>query len=194
MDLEELLKAARAGESWAGLALVTQLMPMLVKYVEGFASDLSQSEQEMAVETAILRSVKSIDRYDPERASFPTWVRGTVRFAVLDIRRKKDGITEVPLTAVHLPTWLEAPPNLAPDGELSEGVTWSLLELSVTDQVIIALRDFEELSYSECAARIGGGVTAAACRVRHHRALGRLRDVLASDPNYKHLLENPRND
>lgn len=187
MDLDELLEAAREGEGWAGLAIVTQLMPTLLRYAEGIASDLSSADHEEAVERAIIRSVDSIERFDPTRATFPTWVRGYVRYAISDIRRAKGG--EVTLDEAELPPWMDEIGSGAPSGESSppEGLTWPLLELPVTDQVIIALRDFEQLTYQQCAEHIGGGVTEGACRVRHHRALGRLRAILESDPTYQHL-------
>jgi RNA polymerase sigma factor (sigma-70 family) len=187
MDLDELLDAAREGESWAGLALVTQLMPTLLSYVKDIAGDLSTADQEDSIERAITRSIDSIERYDAQRASFPTWVRGYVRYAVADIRRAKGG--DVALDEAHLPQWLEEVNSGEPSGDssLPEGLTWPLLELPVTDQVIIALRDFEGLNYEQCARRIGGGVTEGACRVRHHRALGRLRAILEGDPTYQHL-------
>ena len=186
MNVDELLKAARSGESWAGLALVTLLMPTMLSYAQSIAGDLSAADQEDAVERAIVRSVDRIDRYNPERASFPTWVRGYVRYAIADIRRAKGG--DVELDEACLPPWLEAEDGEPSDeSSPSEGLTWPLLELSITDQVIIALRDFEGLSYAECARRIGGNVTEGGCRVRHHRALSRLRALLQFDPNYEHL-------
>jgi RNA polymerase sigma factor (sigma-70 family) len=186
MDVDELLKAAREGEGWAGLALVTLLMPTLLSYVHSIAEDLSTADQEDAVERAIVRSLQRIERYNPDRASFPTWVRGYVRYAIADIRRAKGG--EVELDETHLPPWLEVGDGEPSDeSSPSEGLTWPLLELPTTDQVIIALRDFEGLSYADCARRIGGDVTEGACRVRHHRALGRLQVLLESDPNYEHL-------
>jgi RNA polymerase sigma factor (sigma-70 family) len=185
MDYDDLLRAARAGESWAGPALVTALMPMLLRYVAEIGGDLAPADQEAVVERAVLRSVDQLERYDARRASFPTWVRGALRYAVADHRRA-GGSTEV--LVGDLPDTVAPPPFEPRDDETDENLTWALLHLTMTDQVIIALRDFEGLTYAQCADRIGGGVSEGACRVRHHRALRRLRDVLATDPNYQHLL------
>jgi len=188
MDLEKLLTALRDGEDWAGPALVTLLMPMLLRYVEEIGSDMSQSEREEAVESAVLRSVDRIEQYNPDQASFPSWVRGFLRYAVADCRRKKGGIAEVPLDEA-LDLVSEDPAESVDTDEATHGLVWPLLQLDVTDQVIIALRDFEGLTYAQCAERIGGGVTEGACRVRHFRALKRLRDLLALDPKYQQYFE-----
>lgn len=188
MDLEKLLAAVRDGESWAGPALVTLLMPMLLRYAEEIGNDLSSAEREEAVERAVIRSVDRIERYDPTRASFPSWVRGFLRFAVADCRREKGYISEVPLDET-VESESDSPAVVPDTEEATNGLTWPLLQLDVTDQVIIALRDFEGLTYAQCAERIGGGVTAGACRVRHFRAVKRLRNLLALDPDYQQYFE-----
>lgn len=184
--LDNLLQAAREGEDWAGPSIVTLLMPMLVEYVKEVGRHLPSADQELAVEDAVLRSLKNLDRYDAERAQFTTWVRGYLRFAVADITRKKGGAVEE--LRDEMPSWLESPLQSEPsDDTSSEGLTWALWDLSITDQVIIALRDFEGLNYSECASRIGGGVTEGACRVRHFRALERLGERLRASEEFSHL-------
>lgn len=188
--LDRLLAAARDGEDWAGPALVTFLLPMLMGYVKEIGSDLSPTDQELAVERAILRSVDRIERFDPSRSQFTTWVRGALRFAVLDIREKGG-----PLLVDELPYWLETPsPEPSSDQASQEVLSWSLLQLSVADQIIISLRDFENLTYEQCAERIGGGVSAGACRVRHFRALKRLKETLLTMPEFAHLAEIPANE
>lgn len=180
--LDPTVEAAQRGDDWAGPALVTLLLPTLMGYVKEIGRDLSTADQEQAIERAVLRSVDRIDQYDPSRAQFSTWVRGALRYAVLDILREKGGTADE--LVAELPHWLEAPPGESSDGAPSEALTWSLLKLSVPDQIIISLRDFENLSYSEIAKRLGGGVTEGACRVRHHRALARLKTHLGSHPDY----------
>jgi|GEM_PF-4141024 len=185
MDVEDLLNAARAGEGWAGLALVTQLMPTLLDYADAIADDLPVGQREQAVEVAVLRSVRNLERFDPDRASFPTWVRGTLRFALADIRRQTDGgSAEVLIDS--LPLWLEAPVGDSQDERVADELVWPLLKLSIADQVLIQLHHFEKLTFEECAKRIGD-VTTGACRVRYHRALKRLKAELATDPNFQHL-------
>lgn len=192
MDLKRLLAALQDGESWAGPALVTLLMPMLMRYATDLGSDLSEAEREAAVEAAVLGSVDNIERFDPARASFPSWVRGFLRYAIADCRRKKAGYVEVSLEEGRD---IAAADSLDANGsETTSGLTWPLLQLSVMDQVIIALRDFEGLSYEACAERIGGGVNPGACRVRHHRALKRLRELLSNHSEYQPYFERTKDD
>jgi RNA polymerase sigma factor (sigma-70 family) len=189
MDLERLLHAARRGDRWAGPALVTLLMPMLMQYAREIGQDLAPSHQEQSVERAVLRAVERLDRYAPEISSFPSWVRGFLRHAIADVRRSQLGyaeqlVNEVPDFRTSGEVW-----PADDDSNSTDNLVWSLLELSVGDQIMIALRDFEGLTYIQCAERIGGGVTAGACRVRHFRALRRLKELLRADSKYDDLFE-----
>lgn len=186
MDIEELIAAVRSGEAWVGPALVTLLLPMLTSYAAEIGSDLSESDREQAIEKAVLRAVDRVEKYDSSKASFATWVRGFLRFTVADARRNRQGRHDVPLDMAG--EVADSPSDLGA-GDTESALTWPLLQLSVTDQVIIALRDFEELPYEACARRIGEGVSAGACRVRHLRALKRLRQILDNDPEFQHFLE-----
>jgi DNA-directed RNA polymerase specialized sigma24 family protein len=58
--------------------------------------------------------------------------------------------------------------------------------LSKTDQLMIRLRDYEDLSYDAIATLLE--VEAAACRQRHSRALRRLRDLIEADKELAVLL------
>jgi RNA polymerase sigma factor (sigma-70 family) len=153
------------------------LLPSLTAYVNEIGRDMSPAEREMIIEKAVLRAADRIDLYDSGRASFVGWVRGFVRYATADARRAKGGTVEILDGVSHaeiVDNW--APPQEEDDH--ASPLTWVLLELPLPDQVIIALRDFEGLNYRECAARIGGGVTEGACRVRHLRARRRLKSIL----------------
>jgi RNA polymerase sigma factor (sigma-70 family) len=191
MDLDKLLRAAQLGERWAGPALVTLLMPTLIRYAEDIGEDLSSADREIAVEQAILRAVEKLERFDGTKATFPTWVRGFLRHSVLDIRRKVGSSSPIS----ELGNRSEQSREIEnAETEVKSALTWSLLELSVTDQVIISLRDFEGLTYFQCAERIGGGVSESACRVRHHRALDRLETLLRSNPLYNKLFQETDNE
>ncbi len=186
MDYERLLGAARRGEAWSGTALVTVLMPMLIRYSEDVGSDLGPADRESAVETAVLKAVDRLERFDPSAGSFPAWVRGFLRHELATIRRTRGGIRPTDLNelaeALTVSSGTDSPENDR------HSLTSFLLELSLADQVIIALRDFEGLTYAQAAERIGGGVSEVACRVRHHRALARLKKLLLESTDYAHLL------
>jgi RNA polymerase sigma factor (sigma-70 family) len=189
MNVEVLVEAARRGDRWAGPALVTLITPMLATYAGELGPDLTTYERETAIETAVLRSVERLDRFDPERGTFPSWVRGFLRYAVSDVRRKKQGVSEQLVADIPIGSVEDRESDVEVENSPASLLGWELLRLSVTDQVIIALRDFEQLSYESCAERIGGGVTAGACRVRHLRALRRLERLLQDNPVYQQLVQ-----
>jgi RNA polymerase sigma factor (sigma-70 family) len=188
MDDERLLDAVKRGEAWSGPAMVTALLPGLLGYAETIAGDMSPAAQEEAIERAVLKAVDRIDRFDPTKGTFPGWVRGFLRHEIGDLRRRGGTATAEVVAAVPEDPSSSGDPSEASEQETHD-LTWALLRLSVSDQVIIALRDFEGLSYAQCAERIGGGVTDTACRVRHFRALRRLAQELEQDPTFEHLTE-----
>jgi RNA polymerase sigma-70 factor (ECF subfamily) len=182
MDGEDLLEAALQGQPWAAHAIVTVYAPVMLGYARVAVPNRNDTDYEEAVERAITRAVERLEHYDSTRASFGTWLRPFVRHALADIRRER-GVTE------PLPDDLVAPPTTT-DHEPPEAqaIRNAITRLSDTDQLIIALRDYEQLSYEECAERIGG-VNAAACRVRHHRAIRRLFELARHEPALAAYLE-----
>lgn len=182
MDIDKLMAALRNGEPWAGAALVTVMAPMLMSHAQRVGADLGTADQELAVEKALDTAVRKIDKYDETRAGPGAWLRPFVTHAIADIRRSapKTAALEPEL----LPDW---PPDDTPPSAEAEGLGWLIRELSESDQVILRLRDVENLEYAEIAERIGG-VTEGACRVRHHRAVRRLAELARASGDYDALL------
>lgn len=188
VDAEELVAAVKEGKSWASHALVTTVAPVLLGYATLVGGGLSSTDHEIAVEAAIARGVRKIDKFDPSRGSFAGWLRPFVRHAVEDIRRHG--------TTASFPddyARVEEEPTDEDDARQRErdAIRRAVSQLSATDQLILQLRDTEELSYEQCAERIGG-VTAGACRVRHFRALKHLADTAHNEPNLAHYFEETR--
>ncbi len=65
MDDEELVRAARDNEPYAGPFLVSLYGPKLAGYCRSIASDLSDIDRELATANAIEPAVRRIDNYDP---------------------------------------------------------------------------------------------------------------------------------
>jgi len=187
MDLAEIADAARRGEQWAGPALVTMVCPVLAGYAATIAPGLSDADRDQAIETAIVRALGRIDRYDSGRASFTTWVRPFVRHALADMRRSRPPQAQMP-DDLPTPTLDDTDPWPEDRPELVE-LASQLSSLSLTDQLMIQLRHGEGLSYKQIAERIGGGVNEGACRVRHHRAIQRLRENVRDHPDFAKYLE-----
>ena len=184
VDTEDLIAAIREGQPWASHALVTTVTPVLLGYASLVGGGVSQTDQEFTVEAAIMRGVERIDRYDPRRGSFAGWLRPFVRHALGDIRRR-GATTEPLLTDVLEP---DSSSSQSTDPEANKAVARAMQKLRSTDELILRLRESEGLSYEQCAERIGG-VTAGACRVRHHRALRRLSEYLSSEPSLARYFE-----
>lgn len=182
MDIDKLMGALRSGEPWAGAALVTVMGPMLMSHAQRVGADLGTADQELAVERAMETALRKIDRYNETRGGPGAWLRPFVTHAVADIRRSD------PKNADLEPELLSEPPvDDTPPRPEATRLGWLVRELSDTDQVILRLRDFENLDYAEIAGRIGG-VTKGACRVRHHRAVQHLAELARASGDYDALL------
>lgn len=178
MDPDDIIRALRHGAKWGDQAMVTIVAPVLMGYAVSVAPDLSPTDREQAVETAILRGVSKLDQFDRRRGTFTGWLRPFVRNAINDIRRDQPG------SPTLLPDDIELPPEDVENPTAvaeAQAIRTALAALSDTDRLIITLRDYEHLDYESCAERIGG-VSAAACRVRHLRAVRRLRDAAKGQP------------
>lgn len=186
VDSTELVAALMDGKPWAAHALVTTVVPVLLGYAELVGGGLGQADREAAVESAITRGANKIDRYDPAKGTLAGWLRPFVRHSLNDIRRRGTATT-LPNTISDIPEALSEPAAEGDDPE-SAAIDRALRRLSRPDQVILHLRDTEQLTYEQCAERIGG-VTAGACRVRHHRALKRLSDSAREETSLSHYFE-----
>jgi RNA polymerase sigma factor (sigma-70 family) len=127
-------------------------------------------------------ALRKIDKYDETRAGPGAWLRPFVTHAVADIRRSRPKTTDVEPDLLAEPSADDAPPR--PE---ATRLGWLIRELSETDQVILRLRDVENLDYAEIGERIGG-VTPVACRVRHHRAVRHLAELARASGEYDALL------
>jgi RNA polymerase sigma factor (sigma-70 family) len=187
VDNDELVAAAQEGRAWAAHALVTTVAPVLLGYAALVGRGLGSTDHELAVEAAIARGVRKLDQYDPNRGTFAGWLRPFVRHALDDIRRNgaadslSDDFADAP----------EDPPSDAQTPQAVEerkAINRAVASLRPTDQLILHLRNTEVLTYEQCAERIGG-VTAGACRVRHHRAVRRLADAARTETALAHYFE-----
>lgn len=186
MDPDDIIAALRDGSRWAEPALITIVGPVLLGFAQVTATDLTPADHEAAVETAVLTAVRKIDKFDRRRGTFASWLRPFVAHALADIRRSGRG-TPAPLPD-DLP---ETNPPADDDPSTKAAVValeQALNSLSETDRLIITLRDIEGLSYLACAQRIGG-VSDAACRVRHLRAIRRLTEAAKSHAELAPYIE-----
>jgi len=197
----ELVRAAQERKEYAPAFLVSRYGQRLLGYCQDIAPDLGDADREHIVADAIEKAVAKIDKFDPARAKFGTWIRGFVLNRVRDWRRDNErllsfddeepSITEPATDALgtlltHKRTTIETRPVSDRNQPLLDAVLEALPKLRPDDQIIIALRDLEGRSVESIAASLKIGRDA--CRQRHSRARKRLKDKLLADPRSAALL------
>jgi RNA polymerase sigma-70 factor (ECF subfamily) len=182
--LDELLSRLQNGDENAGAFLVSLVAPSLHGYARATAGDLSDTDRERICELALERAVRKIDRFDPTKGSFLRWLRTFVRHEAGNWRRSNHALDELDEDAVASEVEPEQPAEWR---AAVAAVERAVHELSHTDQLIIALRDREGLSYADIASRVGANEDA--CRQRHLRALRRLKRIAESDPELQRFKE-----
>jgi len=166
----ELLLAARAGDPKAMHALLASMRVGIQRYATyqcSRATSIDDVVQEALI--VISRSISTIENL----SSFAAWVaRVVTRLCLLPPLRL--------LRATDSLLQLERSPSFAarsPDG-LRLDVARALESLSDTQREVILMRDFEELTIGEMAARLG--LTREATKSRLHRARTLLREYLTT--------------
>lgn len=187
MDDPVLIQRILEGDELAGSMLVSLYGPRLASYARAMAGDLSDADREVICENAVEKAVRKMDLYDPERASLYWWMRGFVRSEVSSWRRSMERLE--PFDPEKAEDQASPPLEMSADAqEAARELAQAISELTRTDQLIIGLRDVEELSYAEIAARLGD-VSEEACRKRHSRALARLKELARERPVLVRYLE-----
>jgi RNA polymerase sigma factor (sigma-70 family) len=167
----------KSGDEDAGAYLVSLCGGRLAGYIAMIARDLGQADREIVAELTVERALRDIDTFDSSRGSLDAWMRGYARYLVMEQRRKTVGAATAPDELPEMP--LGEPEGGPPGGPLIEAVSTAIGKLSVTDQMMIRLREYEQLSYDEIAAQLN--VRPTACRKRHERALSRLRQYIEEE-------------
>jgi RNA polymerase sigma factor (sigma-70 family) len=187
MDIGRLIEQLKTGDDTAGPVLVSILAPRLLGYAEMIANDLPLADREQAVEEAIETAVRRIDRYDPNKGTFPGWVRAFVRHAVGDWRRHHPTGAPTQLEERTAAAVLEDDTEEEHDNPASAALTALVFTAPEADQLILCLRYEENLLHAQIAERLG--VSEPACRKRLERALERLRNRAAEDRDLNRYLE-----
>jgi RNA polymerase sigma-70 factor (ECF subfamily) len=178
--LERLVADAVTGEAGAKQRLLAEIHPLVLRYcrgrlgrqetVIGSADDVAQ-EVCMAV-------VGALPNYTIKGLSFRAFVYGIAAHKVTDAfraigRNKSEPMAELPDTAIlH-----DGPEQRLLAGELAERLGGMLHRLTPRQREVLILRIVAGLSAEEVAHIVGS--TPGAVRVTQHRALNRLRAVMA---------------
>jgi RNA polymerase sigma-70 factor (ECF subfamily) len=196
-DTEELLRRAEHGDSGAREGLLVRHRDRLRKMVawrldRRLAARVDPSD---VVQEVLLEARRKMDRYLRERPlPFFPWLRSLagehlvalhrrhIRARGRSVLREEAGILNLPdesaaELASRLVTSSTSPTQRALRQELRERVRQALGRLRERDREVLVLRNLEQLSVADTAEVLG--ISAAAVKVRHMRALERLHAILA---------------
>ncbi len=179
---DQLLAAARQGDSAALEALLVRYQPHLYRFglrMCGNVEDAGDVAQESLISMA--RSVRDF-RGD---SSVSSWLYTIARrFCIKKRRRSKfaparEESLDVPATDVaqHLADPRPNPEQAATNRELATALTHAIDQLEPSQREVLVLRDIEGLSASEVARILG--VSVEAVKSRLHRARVAIREDLA---------------
>ena len=144
---------------------------------------LSAADAEDLAVSCVTDIALKVDKYDSQaRGTFEGWVFIVARNYMIDWLRARYASEPLPETLAASPTFNE---EEAIDLNVAQAVTDAMSSLSTSDHSIIKLRYFSgEQDFGEIAAELG--ITREAARVRHSRAIRKLRTILESDERIRH--------
>lgn len=175
LDEAALLAKARQGDTRAFDEMVTRNREKIFMH----AYHMLRSEDdavEIAQETFI-RAWRSLARFDG-KASFSSWLYRIATNAAIDLcrRRKKHPEVEIEGGALKIdpasrttPHRGEVPGASVDRAEIRRRVEAALLELSPGHRAVIILKEIEDLSYEEIAARVGCSLGTVMSRLHYAR-------------------------
>lgn len=179
-DLDELALAACDGDRDALRVLLAELQPRIARYCRtrvGTRPGTFASADDV-VQEVLIAVVQALPSYRSARSGFAAFAFGIAGHKVADFYRKRQREPALPMAD---------PPQVvdgAPGPEAAvlaaverQGVDELLGQLTHSQRSILVLRVMAGLSAAETAVVVGS--TAAAVRVAQHRALEKLRGVLA---------------
>lgn len=175
MEGSEHVRRARQGDGAAWETLVRENQQPVFRFAYLLLGDPDQAED--VAQEAFLRAFRAIERFDPER-SFRPWVLSITANLARNQRRSASRylaalgrfVREKPVTSVTIET-------LAAQNWEAQSLWQAVRQLSFDDQQVIYFRYFLDLPVAETALALG--VAEGTVKSRLHRALERLREVIA---------------
>ena len=147
-----LIRRSLAGDEAAFAALFEQYKNLVYKTAlllfDGAGAASPEAEAEEALQEVFMSVYRSLERYQPERAAFSTWLYRITVNHCLNRRRRRAWPW---LSLDRVPAALTATPS--PEHALSEAdeVRTALRRLSPKLQATVVLRFYSDLSYDEIA-------------------------------------------
>jgi RNA polymerase sigma-70 factor, ECF subfamily len=151
----DLIRAAKAGDPLAGAFLVSLHGDKMLGYCHAIAPDLSDVDREIICEQTAENAIRKIDEFDPAKATLSAWLRGFVRYGVLNWRRAEGFRIPEPIEELDLSCPPSPPPDIAPGDPRLAQLAAAVQALPPHHQLLIALRFRECLPSREIARRLG---------------------------------------
>ncbi len=171
----ELIKAAQAGDTVAFDRLVERHRAQIYRLMVRVCHHPDDAE-EVAFE-AFGRAYEKLEQFEG-RSSFVSWL-GRISTNLCLRRRQKGEVDTVSMETQHHPPDEDSPESQALRNEMHCIVQTAVSSLPEPDQSVLRLRDIEELSGAETAARLQ--LSLPAVKARLHRARKALRTRLDSE-------------
>ena len=180
----ELVAKARSGDADANRAIVEGLHRPVIATIFRFLGQSYRREVEDIAQEVFLKVFRSINKFDPSRAKFTTWVYTFVRNHCFDVLKKRRLKTTsmhavgTDTTDLDFPDQRELQPTEDLENtELGRRIGEALATLGEDQRMVFILREYESLDYSEIASITG--VNEGTVKSRLFRAKESLRKQLA---------------
>ena len=168
-EIRELVATARAGDELAFAELYIRFFDRVYRYL--LAGLKNRDDAQEVAQEVFVRALRMLDRFDPERGEFRSWLFSMVRSLAIDRSRRRSRREQVDLDAVprHAVSVAEHAASLIERLDPGEGVRSLVDGLPELQRWVLTLRFVFDLNTSEIADVMGSSPDA----VRHlqHRAL-----------------------
>lgn len=178
------VEAARRGDEAASRQIVEALHRPVLATIFRFLGPRWRRDVEDLAQEVFLKVFRALDRFDPDRAKFTTWVYTFVRNHCYDVLKRRrvptSSLDEQPEDGPRrdLPDRRELQPTHdAENSELGRVIGEALATLGEDQRMVFVLREYEDLDYREIAAITG--VSEGTVKSRLFRAKESLRAQLA---------------
>jgi RNA polymerase sigma-70 factor (ECF subfamily) len=181
LDSDQLMRATKAGDRRAFDQLVSQLRTRAFHVAYGLVA--SRDDALDLTQEAFLKIYRARASFD-EGQPFLPWFHRILKNTCISYLRKRRGLKPISLdqeSEDDTPA-LDPASDAAPvgtelvQGEVQQGFHTAFAQLSAADREVLALRHFDDLSYTQIAAALGVPEGTVMSRLFHARR--RLRDRL----------------
>lgn len=180
-DISALIERWQAGDESAAEALYNHYKDQVFRLAYGILGDWADAEE--VTQDALVYALTKINRYDPRRARFSTWLH-TITVSRCRNKRRRRRLPLLRLTTClkrggDVPAPAPSPEHQAIQAEMHSEVWQAVQALSPLLREAILLRHWAGHTYREMAEILGCPIPTAQSRVR--LAHQRLRVALTQD-------------